>query len=119
MHTEKAEWSIEDQEAGYALPSRFFYDEVPVGVYQAFWQVGGTHQAHFYSATGNATTFDQAGFPTYDASLGVAKDPWAGHLYIDNLTDTRANLYENSSQFVNAITVNRPRTGGVRFSDKF
>jgi phenylpropionate dioxygenase-like ring-hydroxylating dioxygenase large terminal subunit len=31
MSTERAEWSFEDQEAGYALPARFFYDEA---VYQ-------------------------------------------------------------------------------------
>jgi len=27
MNTEKIEWSISDQNAGYALPSRYFYDE--------------------------------------------------------------------------------------------
>jgi carnitine monooxygenase subunit len=27
MNTEKVEWSIDDQNAGYSLPARFFYDE--------------------------------------------------------------------------------------------
>jgi carnitine monooxygenase subunit len=27
MSTERAEWSVEDQAAGYSLPARFFYDE--------------------------------------------------------------------------------------------
>ncbi len=27
MDSEKAVWSVEDQEAGYSLPPRFFYDE--------------------------------------------------------------------------------------------
>jgi choline monooxygenase len=27
MTTEAIEWSVEDQEAGYSLPARFFYDE--------------------------------------------------------------------------------------------
>ena len=71
------------------------------------------------SATGNATTFDQAAFSTYDAALGVGKDAWQVGLYGQNLTDTRANLYENNSQAINAITVNRPRTAGVRFSYRF
>ncbi len=90
-----------------------------LGDYKAFWQVGGTHQAHSYSATGNIQTYDQAGFTTYDASLGVDKDAWTAQLYMQNLTDTRANLFENGNQFVTAQTINRPRTGGVRFSYKF
>jgi hypothetical protein len=28
-------------------------------------------------------------------------------------------LFENGNQFVTAVTINRPRTGGVRFSYKF
>jgi len=27
MHTKQAEWSLEDQAAGHALPARFFFDE--------------------------------------------------------------------------------------------
>lgn len=93
--------------------------EFEVFDYKAFWQIGGTHQAHSYSATGNATTFDQPGFSTYDASLGVSKDAWTVTAYGQNLTDTRADLYENDSQFVDARTVNRPRTVGLRFGYKF
>jgi hypothetical protein len=93
--------------------------EFELGAYRAFGQVAGVHQAHSYSATGNATTFDQPSFTTYDASIGVGKDAWQAQLYGQNLTDTRANLYENNSQAINAITVNRPRTAGVRFSYRF
>jgi iron complex outermembrane recepter protein len=93
--------------------------EFTVGSYNAFWQIGGTHQAHSYSATGNITTYDQPGFSTYDASLGVEKDAWMVQLYGQNLTDTRADLFENGNQFVTAETINRPRTAGVKFSYKF
>jgi outer membrane receptor protein involved in Fe transport len=93
--------------------------EVELGDYKAFGQIGGTHQAHSYSATGNIAAFDQSGFSTYDASLGVGKDAWMSQLYIQNLTDTRANLFENGNQFVTAETINRPRTAGVKFSYKF
>jgi outer membrane receptor protein involved in Fe transport len=93
--------------------------EFAVGDYKAFWQIGGTHQAHSYSATGNITTYDQAGFTTYDASLGCSKDAWAAQLYMQNLSNARANLFENGNQFVTAETINRPRTGGLRISYKF
>jgi hypothetical protein len=45
----------------------------------------------------------------------VGKDAWLTQI---NLTDTRANLFENGNQFVTAETINRPRTAGVKFSYK-
>jgi iron complex outermembrane receptor protein len=93
--------------------------EFLVGDYKAFWQVGGTHQAHSYSATGNIQTYDQAGFTTYDASVGVQKDAWTAQFYGQNLNNARANLFENGNQFVTSETINRPRTMGVRFGFKF
>ncbi|HEY2634634.1 MAG TPA: TonB-dependent receptor [Steroidobacteraceae bacterium] len=93
--------------------------EFGFGDYKAFWQIGGTHQAHSYSATGNIQTYEQAGFTTYDASLGTSKDAWTAQLYMQNVTNTRANLFENGNQFITAETINRPRTGGLRFGYKF
>jgi outer membrane receptor protein involved in Fe transport len=51
--------------------------------------------------------------------LGVAKDAWTAQLYGQNLTNTRADLFENGNQFVTAETINRPRTAGVKFGYKF
>ncbi len=93
--------------------------EYSFGSYDAFWQFGGTHQAHSLSATGNIQTYDQAGFSTYDATAGVSKDTWSAQVYGSNLTDTRANLFENGNQFVTAETINRPRTVGLKMSYKF
>jgi iron complex outermembrane recepter protein len=93
--------------------------EVSYGAYNYFAQIGGTHQAHSYSATGNIQAYDQAGFTTYDWSMGTAKDAWTAQLYMSNFTNTRANLFENGNQFITAETINRPRTGGLKFSYKF
>jgi iron complex outermembrane recepter protein len=93
--------------------------EFELGKYNAFWQVGATHQAHAYSATGNIQTYEEAGFSTYDASMGVSKDAWSAQLYGQNLTDTRANLFENGNQFITAKTINRPRVLGLSFGYKF
>jgi len=41
------------------------------------------------------------------------------NIYGENITDVRADLYENPNQFVDAKTVNRPRTAGLRFTFKF
>jgi outer membrane receptor protein involved in Fe transport len=104
---------------------RIRYD-YPINEYNTFVQVGGQHQAHSISATSRTSVpnqpgyaYDEPGFSTYDASGGVAKDNWIVQLYGENITDVRADLYENPNQFVDAKTVNRPRTAGVRFTYKF
>jgi iron complex outermembrane recepter protein len=104
---------------------RVRYD-YPILEYKTFIQVGGQHQAHSISATSRTSVpnqpgyaYDEPSFTTYDASVGVAKDAWTLTAYGENITDTRADLYENPNQFVDAKTVNRPRTGGLRFTYKF
>jgi iron complex outermembrane recepter protein len=93
--------------------------EVEFHDYKYFAQLGATHQAHSYSATGNIQAYVEAPFSTYDASMGVSKDAWNAQFYGQNLSDTRANLYENGNQFINAITVNRPRTLGLKIGYNF
>ncbi len=95
--------------------------------YRAFWQVAATHQAHSYATTDHLTTtlqgasvaFDDPGFSTYDASLGIGKGAWSAQLYGRNLTDVRAVLFSSYAEYVKMETVNRPRTIGVSFSYKF
>ena len=100
--------------------------EFPINEYHAWVQVGGQHQAHSISATSRTSVpnqpgyaYDEPGFTTYDASIGAARDAWSVNIYGENITDVRADLYENPNQFVDAKTVNRPRTGGLRFTYKF
>jgi outer membrane receptor protein involved in Fe transport len=104
----------------------------PRGVYgpdgpAAFAQLGVVHQSDSLASTdpstvdlqGNSTYYDLPGFTTYEAALGVERDGWRVQLYGQNLTDTRADLYANYSLFYKAVTVNRPRTIGLRVSYKF
>jgi iron complex outermembrane recepter protein len=101
--------------------------EVAIGDYSWFVQAAATHQAHSYASTdrltkdfqGNSVAYDDPGFSTYDASLGVSRDGWQVQFYGENLTDTRAQLYANYAQWYKAVTINRPRTLGVHFSYKF
>lgn len=93
--------------------------EFSVGEYHPFMQIGGQHSAHSHSATGFVQNYDQPGFTTYDAFAGISKDAWTVQLYCQNLADTRADLYTSSTESVKAITVNRPRTAGLKFSYGF
>jgi outer membrane receptor protein involved in Fe transport len=105
---------------------RFRY-QVEVGDYQPFAQVGAVHQAHSLSSTdkltkdlqGNSIAYDNPPFTTYDAAIGVTRDTWMAEFYGENITDKRAELYANYRQWYKSVTVNRPRTLGLRFSYRF
>ena len=101
--------------------------EVALNGYNAFVQIGAVHQSHSLATTdrlgldlqGKFVGYDLPPFTSYDGALGVGQDAWLAQLYAQNLTDTRAQLYTNYSLNYKAITVNRPRTIGVRFSYKY
>ncbi len=94
--------------------------------YDAFAQIDAVHQSHSLASTdqlsvdlrGNSIAYDLPPFTLYDAAIGVGKNAWIAQIYGENLTDTRAELYENYHQYYPAITVSRPRTIGLRFSYK-
>jgi len=97
---------------------RSFYD------YDAFVQLAAVHQSSSLSSTdklefdlqGNSESYPLPPFTTFDGAIGVGRGGWLLQLYGENLTDTRAELYANYRQFYQAITVNRPRTLGLRVS---
>ncbi len=112
----------------FSLRARY---EWAINSYNAFVQFGATHTGHSFtqggsnpsiSAGGINTTvlrFENPAYSTYDASMGVAKDAWNAHLYIQNLSNSNASLFTNTGQFVVAETVVRPRVIGVKFGYKF
>jgi hypothetical protein len=95
--------------------------------YGAFAQLDAVHQSHSHATTdqlsrdlqNNSIAYELPAFTTYDGAFGVGKDAWLLQVYGENLTDTRAELYANYSQWYKAVTVSRPRTIGLRFSYKF
>jgi hypothetical protein len=100
--------------------------------YKAFAMVGASHVGDMennpatYTAGSTEpipeTTFlryDQPGYTTYDASLGVAKDNWTAGIYGTNLTNSDASVYTSSAQFIKAEVPLRPRVLGLKFGYKF
>ncbi len=94
-------------------------DEIPFGDYKGFWQVGAQHIGDSVSATGNVIAYDQPGYTTYDAALGVAKDAWNVQFFGQNLTSVNASAGTNAGQFVQTETVIRPRIAGIKFGYRF
>ena len=52
-------------------------------------------------------------------TAGVTSDNWSAELYMENLTDERAEISGNATFNRDRITVVRPRTAGVRLSYDF
>jgi hypothetical protein len=95
--------------------------------YRAFAQIGAVHQSHSLSTTdqlsldlqGRSIAYDLPAFTTYDAALGAGTAGWWAQLYAQNLSDTRAQLFANYNLGYKAVTVDRPRTIGLRMSYSF
>ena len=98
--------------------------EFALNGYNAFAQIDAVHQSHSLATTdqlsldlqGDSIAYNLPAFTTYDGALGVGKNAWLVQIYGENLTDTRAQLFANYSQWYKGVTVSRPRTVGLRFS---
>jgi iron complex outermembrane recepter protein len=98
--------------------------EYPVADYHWYVQAGAQHTAHSYAnvitqGAFGSPNYDLAGYSTYDAALGTSRGPWVVEAFVQNLTDTRAEIFISSTSAVKLTTTNRPRTAGLRFSYKF
>lgn len=62
---------------------------------------------------------DQSGYSYINISAGIDEDSWGTSVYVSNVTDERADLYKNATDYDSRITTNRPRTIGVSFYQRF
>jgi outer membrane receptor protein involved in Fe transport len=101
--------------------------EFAFDTYRTFAQIGVVHQSSSLATTdrltldlqGKSVAYDLPAFTTFDTALGVGKDAWLIQVYGENLTDTRAALFANYDLGYKAVTVNRPRTMGLRVNYSF
>jgi outer membrane receptor protein involved in Fe transport len=109
--------------------------EFPLGGFEAFWQGSVVHNGDSRSALLKAESDalgTQDAYTLLDMSFGIQKETWSAELFVDNLTDERAHLYRYSECSVAICAapdgpgsgiiysvINRPRTIGLKFSQKF
>ena len=91
--------------------------------HQAFWQLSSKYAGESFNSLVDIPVVDprevQDAWHVLDLSLGLeTQDGWMFEAFIDNLTDTRAQLHINRQDHRERITTNRPRTIGMRFSMK-
>ncbi|MDE0003473.1 MAG: hypothetical protein OXQ29_12340, partial [Rhodospirillaceae bacterium] len=53
---------------------------------------------------------------TLSVALGMERDTWGAELFVDNLNDESAPVMQIAGHYTPAITVQRPRTIGLRLS---
>ena len=80
------------------------------------------HLAHSASSYSDIIRINRdriAGWTLMGLTAGVASDTWGAELYIDNLTDERAELARNYINDRERVSYARPRTMGVRMTYNF
>ena len=97
-----------------------FATERSVGDYRGVLAGGRAACWNSISATGNVISYDQPGYTTYDAAIGVAKGNWNTQIFGQNLTSVNASTGTNAGQFVQTETVTRPpKVAGIKFGYRF
>lgn len=90
-----------------------------IGDYSPFLQAGIQYSGHSYSSLEVAKRVHQGAYAIGNASVGVSNGPWNASLFVDNISDTRADLYANTEDNSLLVVTNRPRTIGIRVGADF
>ena len=56
---------------------------------------------------------------TYNLSFGVARDGWSAELYLNNIGNEKASVMQIAGHYTPLVSVQRPRTVGLRFSYRY
>jgi iron complex outermembrane recepter protein len=82
-------------------------------------QLSGKFAGNSFSSLVAEERRRQAGYGILSARAGVTRENWSAELFVENLTDKRAELFKNTQDDILRITTNRPLTAGLRFSYRF
>jgi iron complex outermembrane receptor protein len=102
------------------LTSRY---NVDIGGYNSFAQIVYSYVGESYSDIYKYKTGDvnldlrdiNNSYSIVNLSAGIDMDGWGVNMYVDNLTDERAQLSRGGASYDSTVTVNRPRNVGIRF----
>ena len=91
------EWELSSGQTAHVMPHISYSDEAATDI-----------------VTPNRTMLES--WTLVGVTAGVTNDQWSAELYIDNLTDERAEVSGNATYNRDRINVTRPRTVGFRVS---
>jgi len=104
-------------ELQYSLRAR--YDMEVMDAVEGYGQISIQYSDESYSSLQIAQRELQASYTVANASIGATYEEYGIELYIDNLTDKLVEKHINTQDDIRRITVNRPRTIGLRVSYDF
>jgi outer membrane receptor protein involved in Fe transport len=84
-----------------------------------FVQLSGIFADSSFSSLVAENRRKQSGYEILNASAGVSRGNWAAQVFVQNLTDERAELFINNQDDIERITTNRPLTAGIKFTYRF
>ncbi len=87
-----------------------------MGDYDLYLEGRTQTASHSFSSILAGERFRQRSYTIEGLTAGISKDQWSATLYVDNITDKRADLYANTQDDVLRIVTNRPRTVGIKIS---
>lgn len=88
-------------------------------VQAAYIYTGSSFNNLFDGGAVNTRLRKQDSYQIVNLATGVQKDSWRAELYVRNATDERGDVFRNAVSYGERVTVNRPRTIGVRLGYSF
>ena len=98
----------------------------------SYYNEPGTYPSGDVAGNGNGITpggiivpgttvlrYKMKGYALTDAQIGFTRDNWTVTLFGDNLFNSHASTFTNSSQFIKTSTIVRPLTYGIKISTKY
>ncbi|MDG1417388.1 MAG: TonB-dependent receptor, partial [Maricaulis sp.] len=89
------------------------------GDFDAYAQVGIQYVDDSINSLVAADSEVQDGYTTADLSFGLGRGEWRASVFVENVTDERAELFINNQDDIRRITTNRPRTVTFRIAADF
>ncbi|MEO1311029.1 MAG: TonB-dependent receptor [Pseudomonadota bacterium] len=90
--------------------------EQPVGQYLVYGQAAVQYAGESFSSLIAEIREEQSSYTTADLAAGVSEEQWRAEIFVENVTDERAELFINEQDDIRRITTNRPRTIGLRLA---
>ncbi|MDE0756839.1 MAG: TonB-dependent receptor [Pseudomonadales bacterium] len=107
-------------ELKWSVTSRYNFELLGL---DAFIQGAFTHTGESYNllyGTSSTRTRDlQDPYQILNLAFGVEQEGWAAEFYVKNVTDERGEVFINGASYDKRVTINRPRTMGLRLKKKF
>ena len=78
------------------------------------WQLAWVYSASSWSSIVAEQREKQQSYQIFNTSVNLDANNWQWQLYVNNITDERAQLFINDQDDIKRVTVNRPRTLGIK-----